>query len=398
MKLVRVLMVGFISLMAASAARAATFQDCPFAGPMPDYAAGQKPEWDNWDTRTLRITQDGEDKDISPEGAVCTQSYDEGQGKTDGSALEIMENYKQAWQQLGAEIARDQSDYVVAHLIKDGKEYWLNASASRDDGYMIREIAVEPFVRTLTPPSGNDYRLLGHMPGFVADAPVKKNYDQFTFSTTDGDVVVRGALYKVGYQPPAKPPEREVTGHEIMANYRAALNDLHAQILRDDGLNTEILTARLDDAGETIWIAVTVGNVAVVEEKPFNMTLKPPTADAMKDKLDKEGHIALYINFDFGKATLRPDAQPIIAQIVDLLKRNPGLRVSIDGNTDSIGGHDYNVKLSQDRAAAVVAAITAAGIDGTRLTAAGDGPDKPIAPNETEEGRAKNRRVELVKS
>ena len=124
MKLVRVLMLGLISLMAAGAARAARFQDCPFAGgAIPDYAAGQKPEWDNWDTRTFRITQDGEDKDISPEGAVCTQSYDEAQGKTEGSALEIMENYKEAWEQLGAEIARDQNDYVVAHLIKDGKEY-----------------------------------------------------------------------------------------------------------------------------------------------------------------------------------------------------------------------------------------------------------------------------------
>ena len=72
--------------------------------------------------------------------------------------------------------------------------------------------------------------------------------------------------------------------------------------------------------------------------------------------------------------------------------------MAIDGNTDSIGGHDYNVKLSQDRAALVVAAIAAAGIDAARLTSAGFGPDKPIASNDTEDGRAKNRRVELVKA
>jgi outer membrane protein OmpA-like peptidoglycan-associated protein len=118
----------------------------------------------------------------------------------------------------------------------------------------------------------------------------------------------------------------------------------------------------------------------------------------MKDKLDKEGHIALYVNFDFDKATLKPDAQPIIAQIVELLKRNPDLKVSIDGYTDNIGGHDYNVKLSQARAASVVAAVTAAGINGSRLQSAGYGPDKPIASNDAEDGRAKNRRVELVKA
>ncbi len=95
---------------------------------------------------------------------------------------------------------------------------------------------------------------------------------------------------------------------------------------------------------------------------------------------------------------MKPDAQPIIAQIVELLKRNPDLKVSIDGHTDGIGGHHFNVKLSQARAASVVAAITAAGIDAARLKSAGYGPDKPIAPNDTDEGRAKNRRIELVKA
>ena len=88
----------------------------------------------------------------------------------------------------------------------------------------------------------------------------------------------------------------------------------------------------------------------------------------------------------------------MIAQIVALMKSNPDLKVEIDGHTDSIGGHDYNMKLSTDRAAAVVAAVTAGGIDASRLSSAGFGPDKPIATNDSDEGRAKNRRVELVKA
>lgn len=81
-----------------------------------------------------------------------------------------------------------------------------------------------------------------------------------------------------------------------------------------------------------------------------------------------------------------------------LLKNNSDLKVSIDGNTGNIGTHNHNVNLSQAPAASVVAAITAAGIDGSRLTSAGYGADKPIASNATEDGRTKNRRVELVKS
>jgi outer membrane protein OmpA-like peptidoglycan-associated protein len=398
MRLVRSVAFGLSVLALTGVARAATFADCPFSGAMPNYNAEAKPAWQNWDTRAFSYTQDGNSKDVTPEGTVCTQAYEEAASKTDGSALEISENYNESWTQQGAEVLRNDKGYVVGHLTKDGKEYWLNVNATRDDGYTIRVVEVQPFKRSLTAPGGNDYRLLGHMPGFVASAPTKKNYDEHSFPTVDGSVAIRGALYSVDYQPPAKTPEREITMHEILANYRAALNDLHAQILRGDDADAENITARFDDQGKVTWIFVSASNVTAVEEKPFKMTVQPPTADGMKDKLDTDGHIALYINFDFDKATLKPDAQPIIAQIVTLLKNNPDLKVSIDGNTDNIGGHDYNMKLSQDRAASVVAAITAAGIDASRLQSAGDGPDKPIASNDTEEGRAKNRRVELVKA
>ncbi len=342
----------------------------------------------------VHVTDGVSTKNIAPEGVACTRSYNENKGKSDGSALEIMENYKESWAQQGADIARDQRDYVAAHLTKDGKVYWLNASATRDDGYTIRAVAVDPFGRTLLSPSGSDYRLLGPMPGFVAQPPTKKKFDEHSFPTADGPVSVRGALYSVNYQPPAKAPEHEITQHAIMANYRAALTDLHAQFLSNLVDNADIIIARLDDNGKSDWLFVNSNQVIAVEEKPFAMTVQPPTADAMKDKLDIDGHIALYINFDFDKATLKPDAQPIVT----LPKNDLDLKVSIDGNTDSIGGHDYNVKLSQARAASVVAAITAAGIDGSRLSSAGYGRDKPIASNDTDDGRAKNRRVELVKS
>jgi outer membrane protein OmpA-like peptidoglycan-associated protein len=150
-----------------------------------------------------------------------------------------------------------------------------------------------------------------------------------------------------------------------------------------------------------VWLKINLWDdiitLHVIEEKAFQASIKPPQASAMKAALDKDGHIALDIHFDFDKATLRPDAAPVIAQVLALLKDNPDLKLSIEGNTDNVGEHDYNVKLSQDRAAAVVGELVKNGIDATRLTSAGNGPDKPVADNDTTAGRAKNRRVELVR-
>jgi outer membrane protein OmpA-like peptidoglycan-associated protein len=398
MNLVRFVVLAMLAALvpAARAADApAQFKDCPLTGSMPNYAAYEEPHWYNWDSQRMRIMEGKKDKDIEIFGAVCIQNYNENKGKTDGSALEVMENYKQAMKKIGAEITRDDPHQVVGHVTKDGAEYWINVSASRDDGYYVHEVVVEPFKKSLLPSSGNDYRLLGHLPGFAENSPTKKNFAEYSFPLANGkEMPVRGALFITNYARPVKPTGREVTLKEFIQNYRVALHELNAEISRD---NPDSISARLEDHGQTIWLLVLPYKVIAVEEKPFVSTIQPPNADAMKQQLDKDGHIALYVNFDFAKATLKQDAAPTIAQVVDLLKRNPGLKVSIDGHTDFIGAHDYNVKLSQDRAASVVAAITAAGIAPSRLKSAGYGPDKPIAPNDTDEGRAKNRRVELVK-
>ena len=80
-----------------------------------------------------------------------------------------------------------------------------------------------------------------------------------------------------------------------------------------------------------------------------------------------------------------------------LLKENPGLKLTVEGHTDDVGSRAANEKLSRERAAAVVDALAAAGIARDRLKSAGPGPAKPLADNATSEGRARNRRVELVK-
>jgi len=121
------------------------------------------------------------------------------------------------------------------------------------------------------------------------------------------------------------------------------------------------------------------------------------TASNIFDALNRDGHIALYINFDTGKSIIKPESKEITGQIVTMMKTNPDLKVSVEGHTDNVGSPGANKTLSEERAKAVVKAITGQGVVVERLSSSGLGQDRPIGDNNTEEGRAMNRRVELVK-
>ena len=154
-------------------------------------------------------------------------------------------------------------------------------------------------------------------------------------------------------------------------------------------------------ADRHVWFGLAIGDraatVVTLEEKAMEQSVGLLKAEAMKAALDAKGHVALYINFDTDKAVLRNDATPVVGEIARLLRTDPALKLSIEGHTDDSGDAARNKALSQRRAEAVVKALTQSGIAGARLRAAGFGAAKPIADNATDEGRARNRRVELVK-
>jgi OmpA-OmpF porin, OOP family len=108
-------------------------------------------------------------------------------------------------------------------------------------------------------------------------------------------------------------------------------------------------------------------------------------------KIDKlEG-----VHFDFNKATIKPEGKQILDKDITMMKKDKTLDVSIEGHCDYIGNDAYNQKLSEKRAKSVLDYFAQNGIDTSRMRTVGYGRSKPIAPNNTEEGRAKNRRVEL---
>lgn len=138
--------------------------------------------------------------------------------------------------------------------------------------------------------------------------------------------------------------------------------------------------------------------LAVIEAKPMETGLQHVSAAEMADKIAGEGRIALYgILFDTDSAAIKPESRPALDEIGKLLTNDPALSLYIVGHTDNQGSYDYNKDLSQRRAAAVVADLVKTyGITQSRLTPVGVSFLAPVASNRTEEGRAKNRRVELV--
>ena len=155
----------------------------------------------------------------------------------------------------------------------------------------------------------------------------------------------------------------------------------------------------VDAAGVRTWIVLEnfldrSYRLIYIDEQPMQQVV---TAVQLADSIDKQGFATLYINFDNNSAVIKPDARPAIAEIGALLAKDKTLKLSIEGHTDNVGNASANKALSAARAESVVKELVQAKVDAKRLQSKGFGSEMPVADNRLEEGRAKNRRVELVK-
>ncbi|MBB3901184.1 outer membrane protein OmpA-like peptidoglycan-associated protein [Methylobacterium brachythecii] len=167
------------------------------------------------------------------------------------------------------------------------------------------------------------------------------------------------------------------------------------------------LLAVVDRSGAPAYVAVITGEdkerttafVRVVETKAAELDkIKLVTASEMKQAMDRAGRVQLYgIQFDFDKATIKPESRPTLAEIAKVISDNPGLKLEIVGHTDDKGKDAYNLALSNRRAASVVSDLQGSfGVARSRLTSRGAGVSQPLVPNDSDANRAKNRRVELI--
>ena len=153
------------------------------------------------------------------------------------------------------------------------------------------------------------------------------------------------------------------------------------------------------DAGFSKLSKRPVTLLEVVESPAMDTGMVTVKAAAMAKGIDSTGHIALYgVYFDTDSADIKPESSATLEEMSKLLQSRPSLKLQVVGHTDSQGDYEHNMDLSRRRAAAVATSLASRyGVDSGRLRAAGVGPLSPVASNDTPEGRAKNRRVELVK-
>jgi OmpA-OmpF porin, OOP family len=255
-----------------------------------------------------------------------------------------------------------------------------------------------------------DHPLLSAMQGYAAHRKEVAEFEVLVVPVTEinqikgkkyeGPTRFEGKITKLDYRGPYET--------STVAIYRNHLQAIQA-------LGGRALSARPDTAGTVDYdwnvfevpragsAAITVlqrsnsrgtYELVIVEPAALVQTVK---ASVLADQLKADGFTAMYIEFDTNKTELKADGQAAVREVVALLNQDKGLKVSIEGHTDNVGDAAANRKLSMARAQAVVAAVQALGIDAARLRAQGRGPDMPVADNRREDGRAKNRRVELVK-
>ena len=142
-------------------------------------------------------------------------------------------------------------------------------------------------------------------------------------------------------------------------------------------------------------ITLTCGTVLSVEEGYFTYNLANFMVKGSDSELPKR-FVFDHLNFDSATTRLTPDSNQTVTDLVAIMKCYPNMTVQLEGHTDSTGDAESNKKLSVDRAEAIKALVVAGGVDGSRITTAGWGQEKPIASNDTEEGKAENRRTELI--
>jgi outer membrane protein OmpA-like peptidoglycan-associated protein len=251
-------------------------------------------------------------------------------------------------------------------------------------------------------PGSADPDLFSRMPGFHIQNYEALEFGRYEFPTGPGTVEkVEGRTTSVIYY--ANDGTTLPSGLQITRNYVGAAQSVGgAEVYGFEDGGTEYSVIRVTSDDKDVWVEVSganngMYNVRMVERQLMKQDVTA-NAEAMAGSIKETGRVAVYgIYFDTDKADIKPSSEPALTEIATMLKNDGTLKLFVVGHTDGVGQFAHNVRLSQDRAAAVVKSLVGRhGIDASRLVPFGCGPTVPVASNKSEDGRAKNRRVELV--
>lgn len=244
-----------------------------------------------------------------------------------------------------------------------------------------------------------DHPAITRMPDYYIS-----RYDVSEFAGFDPTVIGgkevhwEGKMYSYAYT--RREGGRPISMLQIVRNHETAIKRAGGKVLGGDGRR---VAAEIRKEGALTGVYVEAFNdgmnysLTIVESQTMQQEVVAD-AKAMRNDLAAMGKTIVHgIYFDSASSTIKPESEPALVEMVKLLNGSPALKVYVIGHTDNVGSLESNLKLSTDRAASVVKAITARGIAASRLRSAGVGPYSPVASNDTDAGKAKNRRVEFVK-
>jgi len=245
-----------------------------------------------------------------------------------------------------------------------------------------------------------DPALFTRMPGFYISEYTESQFDGYDFTVQKGNDTSKKHVeghwthWRYDFNPSAGTPPSML---QVQRNFQNAVLKLGGKVMYTTNNDSTFMVSR---NGTETWILLLPRGamylLLIIETQAMQQDVVA-NADALKSGLADTGHVEVPgIFFDTAKSDIKPESQPAIQEVVKMLQASPAVKVWVVGHTDNIGTADANVALSNARAASVVKALAAGGIDARRLTPHGDGPFAPVAANTTDEGRARNRRVELV--
>jgi OOP family OmpA-OmpF porin len=274
-----------------------------------------------------------------------------------------------------------------------------------------------------------DHPLISRYPGSVITEYSATEFEQYTLPLGKLEQdhwaksqQLEGKLTRVHYETPIGRSTLEVFRNYSQALQGAGFQTLFSCAMLEQcgggavgnlgwcgGCSPRALTAKLARAQGDVYVSFhveqdnsgTPGNVQleVIEVKPMEGGLVTVNAASLAADITRTGHASVYgIYFDTGRADVKPESDATLKEIAKLLQQDPKLKLYVVGHTDNVGTLAGNMDLSRRRGDAVVAVLSAKySAAAARLSAQGDGPTAPVASNDSEDGRAKNRRVELVK-
>lgn len=320
----------------------------------------------------------------------------------------------------GVNLDRDARTSVHVLRLAD-RNVWVQLATTRSRAGLV-VVEERPFTATarwtgqfpyLSMPEGYD----------EGNRPRQRDFDMYPFWTGEGFEEVEGRTW-AGQVMAGK---RARSMHEVRRNLQAMMAEAGGELVFEGRMPKEAserygpdLKGTFSDgtgyswhdyeslvyrvplpAGREAWVHARLeygsAGWVVVEREAFMQTAALLPADALKRQLDADGRVAIEVNFAVDSDRILPGSQPQIEQVLALLQQAPDLQLAVEGHTDDTGAAEHNRTLSRARAASVVAALVGRGIAASRLSAAGFGAARPVADNATDAGRARNRRVELVR-